>query len=56
MSSKYPYDTAWMNVAYEYGGGRDSAIGLFIDGHVELIPKEKGIAMHAMLSDMDVLD
>ena len=47
-SSKYPYDTSWMNVSYEYNG---SALGLFIDGHVEKIAKAQGIALNDAISD-----
>ena len=44
-SAAYPYDTAWANLAYEYGANRDTALGLFIDGHVESIPRERGFEL-----------
>jgi hypothetical protein len=41
-TSDYPYPTAadpcWKNVSYEYGGW---GLGLFVDGHVEKISKQK---------------
>lgn len=50
-SSAFPYDTYWSNLNYAYGAGGDSALGLFIDGHVEVIPKSKGIELGPLLSD-----
>jgi prepilin-type N-terminal cleavage/methylation domain-containing protein len=56
QSAQFPYDTEWMNLHYAYGGGRDSAIGLFIDGHVEQIPKAAGVELHTALSDFTQLE
>jgi prepilin-type N-terminal cleavage/methylation domain-containing protein len=47
-SSKYPYDTSWMNMSYEYSG---AGLGLFIDGHVEKISKQQGVALSDLISD-----
>jgi hypothetical protein len=56
QSAGYPYDTAWMNLAYEYGGGRDAALGLFVDGHTEIIPRETGVERNPLFQDMTRLD
>lgn len=50
-SSNYPYDTAWSNVAYLYGGNRKSAVALWIAGNVNIVPQEKMTALHGDLSD-----
>jgi prepilin-type N-terminal cleavage/methylation domain-containing protein len=55
-SSAFPYDTAWMNLNYTYGGGKDGALGLFIDGHVEMIPKQQGVELNTSLRDMVALE
>lgn len=55
-SSDFPYDTAWMNLSYAYGGSRDSALGLFIDGHVVAIPKQQGVDMNSSLRDIATLE
>ena len=55
-SSDVPYDTAWMNLSYAYGGSRDSALGLFIDGHVVAIPKQQGVDMNSSLRDIATLE
>lgn len=49
-SSVFPYDTAWANVAYEYGD-KDTGLGLYIDGHVETITKQAGLDMQALIRD-----
>jgi prepilin-type N-terminal cleavage/methylation domain-containing protein len=49
QSSRYPYDTAWMNLSYEYGAGRDRALGLFLDGHAEAIPRDRGTQLDPLL-------
>lgn len=49
-SSKFPYDTSWQNVAYEYEGGL-STLGLFLDGKVQMIPKAEGVALDGLLRD-----
>jgi hypothetical protein len=51
FSSKYPYDTDWMNLHYAYGGGSDCGLGLFLDGHVELIPRKQGVELHTLIND-----
>ena len=55
QSTAYPYSTAWMSMAYEYGRG-DAGIGLFIDGHVEQIPKETGVEMDSIYRDVATLE
>lgn len=54
-SSKFPYDTAWANLSYEYGDD-DMALGAYLDGHVAQIPKQKGIELHNLLSDPTTLE
>ena len=49
QSSKYPYDTDWMNLSYEYGSAANSAIGVFLDGHTEIISKADGIKLDPLL-------
>ncbi len=49
-SSKFPYDTSWQNVAYEYDGG-EAALGLFADGRATMMPKVDAIALDSLLSD-----
>jgi prepilin-type N-terminal cleavage/methylation domain-containing protein len=51
QSSLYPYNTAWMNLNYAYGASGKNALGLFIDGHIEAIPRDKGVDLHPLLSD-----
>ena len=51
QSSKYPYDTDWMNLSYDYGSAANSAIAVFLDGHTEIIPKADGIKLNALLSN-----
>ena len=53
QSSKYPYDTDWMNLSYEYGSAANSAIGIFLDGHTEIIPKADGVKLHSLLSNFN---
>jgi len=48
-SSKFPYDTYWQNLSYEYGSGANSAIGVFLDGHTEIISKEEGVKLDPLL-------
>lgn len=55
-SSKDPADTYWANLNYAYGSDGESALGLFIDGHVETIPKRKGIELDSLLSDPQTLE
>jgi prepilin-type N-terminal cleavage/methylation domain-containing protein len=55
-SSKFPYDTHWANLNYAYGAGGDSALGLFIDGRVDVIPKAKGIQLNPLLSNPSTLE
>lgn len=55
-SAKYPYDTYWANLHYAYGSGGDSALGLFIDGHIDTIPKSKGVELDGLLSDPTSLE
>jgi prepilin-type N-terminal cleavage/methylation domain-containing protein len=49
-SSRYPYDTAWANVSYEYGD-RDRALALYLDGHATLLTRQKGMDLHDLLVD-----
>jgi prepilin-type N-terminal cleavage/methylation domain-containing protein len=55
-SSEFPYDTAWMNLSYTYGGSREGALGLFVDGHVEMIARQQGVDMNASLKDIATLE
>lgn len=55
-SSQFPYTTYWANLHYAYGSDGESALGLFIDGHVETIPKAKGIELNNLLSDPSTLE
>jgi len=52
-SSREPYDTPaqWYNLAYAYGSGTNKALGLFLDGRIELIDKTKGIQLHSLLNN-----
>jgi prepilin-type N-terminal cleavage/methylation domain-containing protein len=51
QSGRFPYDTDWMNLNYEYGSGQNSALGLFLDGHVETISKQRGAELDPLLRD-----
>jgi hypothetical protein len=55
-SSKFPYTTYWANLNYAYGSDGESALGLFIDGHLETIPKAKGMELNKLLSDPSTLE
>lgn len=55
-SSKYPYETYWANLHYAYGADGHSALGIFIDGHTEVIPKAKGVELSTSLSDPSTLE
>ena len=55
-SSRFPYDTYWSNLSYAYGASGDQALGLYIDGHVDPIAKQAGIALDALLKDPTKLD
>jgi prepilin-type N-terminal cleavage/methylation domain-containing protein len=50
-SSKDPADTYWANLHYAYGADGESALGIFIDGHAEIIPKAQGVKLHSLLSN-----
>lgn len=50
-SSNFPYNTAWSNVAYEYGASGDKALVMFIGGNVETIPKKKMMELNELLRD-----
>jgi prepilin-type N-terminal cleavage/methylation domain-containing protein len=50
-SSSYPYDTAWANMAYEYGRGGDRALALYLDGHSELMDRDRGVTLHPLISN-----
>ena len=52
-SSQYPYDTDWKNLSYEYGSGANSAIGVFLDGHTEIISKADGVKLNELLSNFN---
>jgi prepilin-type N-terminal cleavage/methylation domain-containing protein len=54
-SAKDPYDTYWQNLSYEYDGGQ-AALGLFVDGRVQMIPKQDGVALDAALRDSSRLE
>lgn len=51
QSSRFPYDTDWMNLNYAYGSSANQALGLFLDGHVEQISKERGTELDPLLRD-----
>lgn len=51
QSAKFPYDTDWMNLNYAYGTSQNQALGLFLDGHVETISKERGAELDPLLRD-----
>ncbi len=55
-SARFPYDTAWMNIAYEYGSGGDRGLGLYIDGHAATFSREDGVAMDADIRDQTQLN
>ena len=55
-SAKDPADTYWANLHYAYGSDGTSALGLFIDGHTETIPKRKAIELDNLLSDPQTLE
>ena len=52
-SSLFPYDTPaqWYNLAYAYGSGTNKALGLFIDGRIQLIDKADAIQLNSLLKD-----
>ncbi|MEI8036789.1 MAG: type II secretion system protein [Verrucomicrobiota bacterium] len=50
-SSRFPYDTYWSNMNYAYGASGGQALGLFIDGHVDSIAKQAGMALDPLLKD-----
>lgn len=50
-SSKYPYDTRWFNLAYEYSSSGTKAMGLYLDGHISLIERGEGIKLNSLLQD-----
>lgn len=51
-TSQYPYPTGsdahWKNISYDYD---NSALGLFLDGHVEKLSQAKGVTLNAALYD-----
>jgi hypothetical protein len=51
QSSLYPYNTAWMNISYEYGPGDSMALGLFIAGNAQKLPRAKAEAMNSEFVD-----
>jgi prepilin-type N-terminal cleavage/methylation domain-containing protein len=55
-SAKFPCDTYWQNLSYEYGSGANSAIGVFLDGHTEIIQKADGIKLDSILKDSTTLE
>ena len=42
VSTKYPTPSGWGNTAYAYGAGKNKALAMFIDGHVELLDGNRG--------------
>jgi|APTNR8051073442_1049403.scaffolds.fasta_scaffold00602_14 prepilin-type N-terminal cleavage/methylation domain-containing protein len=54
-SAKDPYDTIWQNLSYEYDRG-NAALGLFVDGRVQQMPKQDGLALDAALRDATRLE
>ena len=40
-----------MNLSYDYGSAANSAIGVFLDGHTEIISKADGVKLDALLRD-----
>jgi|GEM_PF-1762677 len=50
-STAYPYETTWSNLSYEYGTGGSSALGLYVDGHVELLTKDQVLVEVRTTSD-----
>lgn len=57
-SSKFPYDTPdnWYNLAYAYGSGTNKALGLFLDGRIELIDQATGGQLNSLLKDSSNLE
>jgi len=49
-SSKFPYDTSWQNVAYEYDHGK-AGLGLYLDGRVTQIPQTDFVALDELLGN-----
>jgi prepilin-type N-terminal cleavage/methylation domain-containing protein len=45
LSSSFPYETAWQNVAYIYGGNRKSAVALWIAGNAGVVPHERMVGL-----------
>lgn len=50
-SSKFPYDTAWSNVAYEYGGRGRDAVALWIAGNAGVVDQARMVGLHDDLSN-----
>lgn len=55
-SSKDPANTYWSSLHYAYGADGQSALGLFTDGHIDIIPKSKGVELNAALADPSTLE
>lgn len=51
VSTKYPVPSGWGNTAYAYGAGKNKALAMFLDGHAELIDKEKGNSIDDKIKD-----
>ena len=50
-SANYPYDTAWFNMAYEYGSSGDKALAVFLDGHAKMLSREEGTSLQTMIKN-----
>lgn len=55
-SANFPYDTAWSNLAYEYGGSGNLALALYLDGHAQTLSREAGMALDSNLRDFRTLE
>ena len=53
-SSKFPYDTGWQNVAYEYDGG-EATLALFLDGRAVSMSKADAVALDPLFRDSSSL-
>lgn len=51
QSSNFPYDTSWMNVAYEYGGNGKKGLALWLAGNASSIDRDRMIALNTDLSN-----
>ncbi len=51
VSTAYPVPPGWGATAYAYGAGKNKALAMFIDGHVELLDQAYGNQINAKIQD-----